>query len=194
MRCRGVNVLTVPLRRDFKFCYDLLRTVTFCCVHPVLLRPLRFLIRAVTAVLNFWQFNNLVRHARHLWPATFAHPVPSRCLTSIPFWPRWHETWLSWPPGTWCKRSIWPTRHTETALRFKVSEECVCETATPGLVKLLGKKNMITIIILPNCIQQFTFVRLLGLCVMGLHSWVETITAKKNNTFPYPCGRWGSGC
>ena len=31
---------------------DLLRTVTFSCVHPVLLRPTRFLIRTVTAVAN----------------------------------------------------------------------------------------------------------------------------------------------
>ena len=45
----------------------------------------------------FWQFKNLARHPR---PVTFAHSVPPRCLTSIPFCPRWPETWLPWPPGT----------------------------------------------------------------------------------------------
>jgi len=32
----------------------MLRTVTFCCVHPVLLRPARFLIRTVAAVADFF--------------------------------------------------------------------------------------------------------------------------------------------
>ena len=50
------NMLSVPLRTVSKFRYGLLRTVTFCqfcLVHPVLLRPARFLIRTVTAVANF---------------------------------------------------------------------------------------------------------------------------------------------
>ena len=47
------NMLAVPLRTVSKFRYGLLRTVTFCWVHPVLLRPARFLIRTVTAVANF---------------------------------------------------------------------------------------------------------------------------------------------
>ena len=47
-----LHMLPVPLRTASKFCYGLLRTVTFCCVHPVLLRPTRFLIRTVTAVAN----------------------------------------------------------------------------------------------------------------------------------------------
>ena len=42
-----------PTTERFKCCYDLVRTVTLCCVHPVLLRPLRFFIRTVTAVANF---------------------------------------------------------------------------------------------------------------------------------------------
>ena len=33
--------------------YALSRSVTFCWVHPVLLRPARFLNRTVTAVANF---------------------------------------------------------------------------------------------------------------------------------------------
>ena len=45
-------MLQVPLRTVSKLCCGLLRTVTFChvlLVHPVLLRPARFLIRTVTA-------------------------------------------------------------------------------------------------------------------------------------------------
>jgi len=53
----------------------------------------------VLAVLGFWQFKNLSRHPRQSRPVTFAHPVPSRSLTSIPFWPRWSETLLPWLPG-----------------------------------------------------------------------------------------------
>ena len=48
----------------------------------------------------FGQFKNLARHPRQSRPVTFAHSVPPRCLTSIPFCPRWPETWLPWPPGT----------------------------------------------------------------------------------------------
>jgi len=49
----GDKMLPVPLRSASKFYYGLLRTVTFCCVHPVLLRPARFLIRTVAAVADF---------------------------------------------------------------------------------------------------------------------------------------------
>jgi len=38
VRCRGMHILPVPLRRTSKFCYGLLRTVTFRCVYSVLLR------------------------------------------------------------------------------------------------------------------------------------------------------------
>ena len=47
------NMLPVPLQTFSKFHYGLLRTVRFCWVHSVLLRPARFLIRTVTAVANF---------------------------------------------------------------------------------------------------------------------------------------------
>ena len=50
---KSPDILPVPLRTVSKFHYGLLRTVTFCWVHPVLLRPARFLIRTVTAVANF---------------------------------------------------------------------------------------------------------------------------------------------
>ena len=46
------SMIQVPLRTVSKLCCRLLRTVTFCWVNPVLLRPARFLIRTVTAVAN----------------------------------------------------------------------------------------------------------------------------------------------
>ena len=48
-----IALLPVLLRTISKFHYGLLRTVTFPCAHPVLLRPTRFLIRTVAAVANF---------------------------------------------------------------------------------------------------------------------------------------------
>ena len=78
-------MLPVPLRTASKFCYGILRTVTFCCVHPVLLRPTTFLIRTVTAVAKFLTVEKsgpastaiTACHGSPSRPPTLSH-VPSR--------------------------------------------------------------------------------------------------------------------
>jgi hypothetical protein len=69
--------VNISLRTDSKLCYGLLRTVTFCCVHPVLLRPTRFLIRTVIAVANFLRVNKSGPASTAI---TACHVYPSRPL------------------------------------------------------------------------------------------------------------------
>ena len=77
------NMLQVPLRTVSKLCWGLLRTVTFCWVHPVLLRPARFLIRTVTAVAIFLTVLNsgtAITASQVSIPPPCVAPRPSRFL------------------------------------------------------------------------------------------------------------------
>ena len=75
----------VPLRTTSKFCYGLLRTVTFCYVHPVLRRPTRFLIRNVTAVANFLTVKKSDTVSTAITACHVCPNGPPRCVTSIRF-------------------------------------------------------------------------------------------------------------
>ena len=79
-------LLPVPLRSTSKFCYGLLRTVKFCCVRPVFTTAyyVSHAYRRSVPWLPwqfFWEFTNLSGQPRQKRLVTFAHRVPTRCLT-----------------------------------------------------------------------------------------------------------------
>jgi len=67
-------MLSVPLRTASKFCYDLLRTVTFCCVHPVLLRLTTFFMPAITYHDCRGNFLDSLSYVYTTFPAATASP------------------------------------------------------------------------------------------------------------------------
>ena len=80
--CQGIHILPVPLWITYKSCYSLLGAVPFYCIHPILLRPTRFINCTMTAVVKFFTVWNSGTVSIAI---TFAHPFPLCCLMSIPF-------------------------------------------------------------------------------------------------------------